>query len=400
MRKVRLATLRQHPSAALAAGAENPSFVGVFRLTRAGDARDRARHSRAAPPALAVALAAVVRRGGRRTPQRRRAADTDPAFSLSTSQVFTTRDAPHFYLTFRHLPSLDVRVYKVRDPFAFFGGLRDLHQMGTDGPRRRAAGAQLHRAARRLETAAARRRCAAFVRGQFSREYRAARTAASDRTQTAQRVRLNVNTFAQVPLLNPDQLVTSWRELLPDHRDPEVRRVPLEVKEPGAYVVEARDRTAARLHDRRSCRTSAWSPRRRPARWCCSRPTASPASRSAAARSACWRRRSRSRRGTTTADGTFEAALPETRERRILGLARCGDQMAATDPGTYGLSQPARELVGYVYTDKPIYRPGHTVHAKAVLRWRERDALLPFDRPERRARRRATSTTRWCSGAR
>ena len=46
--------------------------------------------------------------------------------------MFTTRDAPHFYLTFRHLPSLDVRVYKVRDPFAFFGGLRDLHQMGTD----------------------------------------------------------------------------------------------------------------------------------------------------------------------------------------------------------------------------------------------------------------------------
>ena len=51
-----------------------------------------------------------------------------PAFSLSTSEVFTTRDAPHFYLTFRRIPHLDFRVYKVRDPYAFFSNLRDPHQ--------------------------------------------------------------------------------------------------------------------------------------------------------------------------------------------------------------------------------------------------------------------------------
>ena len=42
-----------------------------------------------------------------------------------------------------------------------------------------------------------------------------------------------------MPLLNPDQLVTSWRELLPNRRDAEFRRVPLSVAEPGAYLVEA-----------------------------------------------------------------------------------------------------------------------------------------------------------------
>jgi uncharacterized protein YfaS (alpha-2-macroglobulin family) len=42
-----------------------------------------------------------------------------------------------------------------------------------------------------------------------------------------------------VPLLNPDQLVTSWRELLPNRRDAEVRRVPLDVPGPGVYLVEA-----------------------------------------------------------------------------------------------------------------------------------------------------------------
>ena len=54
-----------------------------------------------------------------------------PAFSLSTSEVFTTRDAPGFYLTFRRVPHLDFRVYKVRDPFAFFATLRDPHQLGS-----------------------------------------------------------------------------------------------------------------------------------------------------------------------------------------------------------------------------------------------------------------------------
>ena len=55
--------------------------------------------------------------------------------------------------------------------------------------------------------------------------------------------------------------------------------------------------------------------------------------------------------------------------------------------------QPARELVGYIYTDKPIYRPGHTVHLKAVLRWRERDALRPSIAPTSRWRV-SDSTTR------
>ena len=123
-----------------------------------------------------------------------------------------------------------MRVYKVRDPFAFFAGLRDLHQMGTDEapvvPQERS----VDRAARRLEAAASVAGCAIRARAGQPRVPRRSGRAASDRAQTAQRVRLNVNTFAQVPLLNPEQLVTSWRELLPDHRDPEVRRVPLEVQ--------------------------------------------------------------------------------------------------------------------------------------------------------------------------
>ena len=80
--------------------------------------------------------------------------------------------------------------------------------------------------------------------------------------------------------------------------------------------------------------------------------------------------------GTTAADGVFTTDLPEDVDQ-VLGLARCGDQVAATDPGAWALEGTARELVGYIYTDKSIYRPGQIVHVKAILRWREQDALAP-----------------------
>ncbi|HQZ39942.1 MAG TPA: MG2 domain-containing protein [Vicinamibacterales bacterium] len=302
-----------------------------------------------------------------------------PAFSLSTSQVFTTREAPHFFLTFRRLQQLDVRVYKVRDPFAFFGALDDPHQFGTDEP---APVAQERSWIERLSDWKRRQRAAlrGVARAQVSRRYRDQRRAQSDRAVTTQRVQLNVNTFAQVPLLNPDQLVTSWRELLPNHRDPELRRVPLAVSEPGVYLVEA-------VHERLRAftivmvsdvglvtKTSPGQVLLFAANRFTGEPLAGCQVRLLSARAAV-------SDGTTSDQGLFVGELPENTDQ-VLGVARCGAEVAATDPGAWALQSESRELVGYLYTDKPIYRPGHTVHAKAVLRWRERDSLVPFDRPD------------------
>ncbi|MCC7124883.1 MAG: hypothetical protein IT178_08545, partial [Acidobacteria bacterium] len=306
-------------------------------------------------------------------------ADARPAFSLSTSESFTTKDAPHFFLTFRRVPSLDIRVYKVRDPFAFFGGLRDPHQFGSDEPydvpQERSWIERLSDWKRRQ-----RNQWRNVARAQVSYRYRAERRAATDKAQTAQRVQLNVNTFAQVPLLNPDQLVTSWRELLPNHRDPEFRRVPLAVSEPGVYLVEA-------VHDRLRAYTivmvsdvgvvTKTSPGQM-LLFAADRFTGEPLP-------ACEVRVLRQQRvvaeGTTSTDGVFMTDLPSD-AGAVLGIARCGDGVAATDPGAWVLDSPARELVAYTYTDKSIYRPGQTVHVKSILRWRSRDALLAFDGTE------------------
>lgn len=324
---------------------------------------------------LILALLAAALPASAQTP-----ADADrPAFTLSSSEVFTTHDAPHFYLTFRRLPRLDFRVYKVRDPFAFFTHLKDPHQLGSDVPYVREERSWLERIAD--WKARQRARIRGFLRAQVTPVYRAERRRSRDRTVVTQRVVLEPNTFAQVPLLNPDQLVASWRELLPDNRDPEMRRVPLDVKGPGVYLVEA-------VHDLLRAYTlvivsdvgmvTKVSPGQL-VMFAANRFTGEPTGGcdvqvidDGVATPA----------GTTSPDGLVEQALPEGKQDGLVGVARCGDQVAATDPGSWNLDGSVRQLVGYIYTDKPIYRPGHTVHVKAVLRWRERDALKPFDRPQ------------------
>ena len=306
-------------------------------------------------------------------------ADARPAFSLSTSEVFTTRDAPNFYLTFRRIPQLDFRVYKVRDPFAFFAGLDDPHSLGTGDTSVKQERTWLERFAdwKREQRQGVRR----FARAQASRDFRVTRRAVEDKAEVAQRVVLNANTFAQVPLLNADQVVTTWRELLPNNAGTEVRRVPVDLKQPGVYVVEAvnallRAYTIVIVSDVGIVtKTSPGQMLFFAADRFTGEPVADCDIRVVFQKKTIAEGRSNS-------DGLYEAKLPDARMEDIVGVAQCGTQVAATDPGSWTLGQPARELAAYIYTDKPIYRPGHNVHLKAILRWRQMDSLAKFDRPD------------------
>ena len=163
--------------------------------------------------------------------------DTRPSFSLSTSAIVTSRETPAIYLTFRRLDHLDFRVYKVNDPMKFLAGLKDPHQLGSEEPIVSQVPTLLERVADWKSEW--RWRVRNFFRTQFTWDYRHVRRQQMDQQTVVQRRTVNVNTFAQVPLLNPSQLVTSWREILPPLRDADVRRIPIDVKQPGMYVVEA-----------------------------------------------------------------------------------------------------------------------------------------------------------------
>jgi hypothetical protein len=317
----------------------------------------------AAPPARAQATAA----------------DDRPAFTLSSGAIGSSRQPPAVFLTFRRVTRLDVRVYRVNDPLTFVAGLKDPHQLGSAEPLVDQVPTLLERIAN--WKAERREDLRDFVRAQFSWRYRVSKRQSQDKQAVQLRRTEKVNTFAQVPLLNASQLVTSWREILPAVRDTEFRRIPLDLQEPGMYVVEAiaaplKAYTVVIVSDIGMVSKAApgqvllYTANRftgQPVPNCDLRVVANRAVLAS---------------GTTGADGTFTADLASATAEDIVAVARCGRDVAATDPGGWYLREKARDLVGYVYTDKPIYRPGHTTHLKAVLRWRSHGALVPFDRPQ------------------
>ena len=77
--------------------------------------------------AILVALTAVVRA---QEPE----AASRPAFSLASSQIYTTKDSPSIDLTFQMVEHLDFRIYRVKDAKVFFAGLKDPHQFGSPEP--------------------------------------------------------------------------------------------------------------------------------------------------------------------------------------------------------------------------------------------------------------------------
>src|SRR5207245_1229764 len=156
-------------------------------------------------------------------------------------------------------------------------------------------------------------------------------------------------------LLNPSQLVSAWREILPPVREAESRRIPLDLPGPGTYVVEAvaaplRAYTVVIVSDVGLVTKTA------PGQmllFAANRFSGDPAAdcdvQVIAANQIV-------ARGRTDRDGLFEAVLASGSVEQVIGVARCGVESAATDPGAFALRQTARDLLAYIYTDKPVYR--------------------------------------------
>lgn len=306
--------------------------------------------------------------------------DDRPAFSLSSGEIFTTTAAPYVHLTFERLSSLDFRVYRVDDPFAFFAGLKDPHTMGSESYVMPTEPTWLER----LSTWKAHRRAdlQSFLRRQTSREYRATRRATQDRAIVQRRVQLGLQTFAQVPLLNDRQIVASWREMLPRLADADSRRIPIDVTRPGIYLVEAVNGTQL-AYTIVMVSDVALVTKVAPGTmltYLVDRLKGQPVAGCEVAALADQQRIGTAR---TDARGVATMTIADLTADDIISVARCGDQMVASTPSTYPLtSTPPRELVAHVFTDRPVYRPGHVVHAKAVLRWRTGAALERFDQPQ------------------
>ena len=166
-----------------------------------------------------------------------------PFFSLSTHRTYGTRDNARLWVDYQAVDHLDFRVYQVKDPRKFFTELKDPHQVG-ENEQEQVASSVSHRKSF-LERIRGFKRWAfsgikGFVRGQLQHDSRQAFNQKFRAEDEVVRTPLNVSDYARVPLLNPDLLVSSWREPLPPLDNAyDQRMIPLGKRSPGVYLVEA-----------------------------------------------------------------------------------------------------------------------------------------------------------------
>jgi alpha-2-macroglobulin len=314
-------------------------------------------------------------------------AETKPFFSLSTNRTYATSENARLWLDHRGIESLDFRVYRVNDPQKFFAQLSNPHQMGEDeqaevAPNVSSKPSVLERvrAVKRWAYAGIRN----YFREQLKQKTRVSFNHKFRAEETTVRVPLNVANYARVPLLNPNQLVTSWHEPLPSlSNDYDRRMIPLGKCEPGVYLVEAvggdlRAYTVVVVTDLATVEKA--STNGELLVYAVDRKTGEPR---ADARVEIVKSKNTIASGRTNSDGIFRTKIPTQGDNadpdgtdgntsNFVILASYEDNFAISDLESFyfrGFEDAETNRVqGYVYTDRPIYRPNHKVFFKGILR--------------------------------
>src|SRR5215475_9889352 len=140
-------------------------------------------------------------------------ADSEPYFALSSDKTFKSDQKPVIHVFATNVTALEFRVYRVNDPLEFFKGLEDLHNFGGQArqmPRDLTLIERFHQLKRDL-----RFRIRNTFRAQYTDGSRAAIRDRMERRATpkpangkaAPSVGTVIETYPEVPLLNPQQVV-------------------------------------------------------------------------------------------------------------------------------------------------------------------------------------------------
>ena len=312
--------------------------------------------------------------------------ETAPFFSLSTVRTFGTSENPGLWLHYRTIDSLDFRVYRISDPQRFFTQLNNPHQMGED--EREQVGTKLSVRYSLLERIRKvkvwaysgirnyfREQLKQNTRRTFNQKFRA--------TEPSKSVPLNVANYPRVPLLNPNQLETSWREQLPPQENwYDQRWVLLGKRESGVYLVEAiggelRAYTIVVVTD--LAMVEKLSPNGDLLIYAVDRKSGEPR---ADTRVEIVRERNTIASGRTNNEGIFHTKIStneddadptgeEANNSNFVIFASNQDNFAISDLDSFygsNFGEEEENVQGYIYTDRPVYRLNHKVFFKGILR--------------------------------
>jgi len=313
--------------------------------------------------------------------------DAPRSFSLSTTRTFAPGDSVKIQLFARNVPELEFRVYKVRDAEKFFGGLNDPHSFGvkpyspSEQIDQRTWLERIHDFKAHLWW-----RIRSFFRGQFTDEARDSFREGQGKLGKRSQV-VGATQFARVPLLNESQLVARWKLVVPPALVSETQQLPIDGLDAGVYLIEATD-GAYKAYTVAIVTRIAIVERTVDGRaflYVADRKTGAPVDQ---ADVVLWGDQKLQSSGKTGSDGlasltyTVRGGAQGAEPDNVWILARHGADAAVVTPWGYGFgAQNQQQERDFIYTDRPVYRPGHTVHIKAILRKEKNDNLvLPDER--------------------
>ena len=284
-----------------------------------------------------------------------------PYFSLSSARTYGANGKPSVMLSASNVDSLDFRVYRINDPVAFFQQLEDAHQFGGRAPRPPHEPSFLeliHDWKSHLRGAIRR-----SVRSQFTESPAAHFTNLLHGSSAA----AGQAHYPESPVLNPQQLVLSFAHPVQNHVRWRSETVSVDLKERGIYLVEAvhKDLTAYTILMVSDLVLTTKNGDGRIVAFVADRNTGEPVPGALVYTVL----RGESRGSVETdADGIAEIKAAGLHSDDVRIVAR-KDTDCAVSAISFGAGAGSA-WEGYVYTDRPVYRPGHTVHFKGVLRLR------------------------------
>ncbi len=288
-------------------------------------------------------------------------------FSLTTNKTFLPGEKINLHLYANGVDALEFRVYKVNNPVRFFEKLDNVHNFGhlvqKEQVETRTLLERFHDWKRELWS-----EIRDFFRHQYSSEVRA--KIREERGDAKKNKEVEATVFAQTPILNSQQLVARWQQKMPPHYYAQTKEVPVSALAKGVYLVEAtngelRAYTVVVVTEMGLVTKSA---RGQVVTFVADRRSGAPVAK---ANILLWSDKKELAQMKSGEDGLAETTVPQEKYEDVRVLALHGDDVAVVSPSAYNLSSnPEEDWTGYVYTDRPVYRPGHTVQFKVILRTR------------------------------
>ncbi len=295
--------------------------------------------------------------------------ENEPYFALSSFRTFGSGGTPTVALNAWNVDSLEFRVYRINDAQRFFEQLEEPHQFGGRAPRPPRERTTLERI--RYWKRSLRADIRRSLRAQFNESPSAHfRTLAGQKTPANQPLNANnASRYAEAPLLNPQQMVLSFTHPVRGASRWENESVEVPVTDKGVYLVEAvnhqlRAYTILFVSDLVMISKAG---KGRILNFVVDRRTGLPV---AGITVTALGKKGEPASAKTDSDGIAEVPISGSRNAQFTLFARNNSDVAVNTMGT-GLSGEA--WTGYIYTDRPVYRPGHVVHFKALLRLRSAD---------------------------